>query len=79
MLSLFVVAPIVGVLFSYSVLVSVSIFMALSTAFYSINFPNYSPLSHSVLPVLFLPYWFFQLHISFMKVSPSPDKIFVVD
>ena len=34
----------------YSVLVSVSVFMALPTAFHSIN----SPLSHSVLPVVFL-------------------------
>ena len=36
--------------FFYSVLVSVSVFMALPTAFHSIN----SPLSHSVLPVVFL-------------------------
>ena len=37
----------------YSVLVSVSVFMALSTVFHSINFPDNSPLSHSVLLVLF--------------------------
>ena len=37
----------------YSVLVSVSVFRALSTLFHSINSPNNSPLSHSVLPVLF--------------------------
>ena len=43
----------------YSVLVSVSVFMALSTVFHSTNSPDNSPLSHSVLPVLFLPYWFF--------------------
>ena len=35
----------------YSVLVSVSVFMALSTVFHSINSPDNSPLSHSVLPV----------------------------
>ena len=39
----------------YSVLVSVSVVMALSTVFHSINSPDNSPLSHSVLPVLFLP------------------------
>ena len=39
--------------FFYSVLVSVSVFMALSTVFHSINSPENSPLSHSVLPVLF--------------------------
>ena len=44
----------------YSFLVSVSVFMALSTTFHSINSPD----SHSVLPVLFLPYWSFQLFIS---------------
>ena len=48
----------------YSVLVSVSVFMALPTVFHSINSPNTSPLSHSVLPVLFLPYRSFQLHSS---------------
>ena len=46
------------------VLVSVSVFMSLSTVFYSINSPANSPLSHSVLPVLFLPYWSFELCIS---------------
>ena len=44
-------------------LVSVSVSMALSTTFYSINFPNNSPFCHYVLPVLFLPYWSFQLYI----------------
>ena len=48
----------------YSVLVSDSVLMALSTLFHSINSPDNSPLSHSVLPVSFLPYWSFQLHIS---------------
>ena len=37
----------------YSALVSVSVFMALSTVFHSINSPNNSPLSHSVLSVFF--------------------------
>ena len=46
----------------YSVLVSVSVVMVLSTVFLSINSPDNSPLSHSVLPVLFLPYWSFQLY-----------------
>ena len=48
----------------YSVLVSVSVFRALSSVFHSINSPENSPLSHSVLPVLFLLYWSFQLYIS---------------
>ena len=48
----------------YSLLLSVSVFKALSTAFHSINFPDDSPLSHSFLPVLILPYWSFQLYIS---------------
>ena len=47
----------------YSVLVSVSVFMALSTVFHSTTFPDNSPLSHSVLPVLFLRFGFFQLYI----------------
>ena len=57
----------------YFVPVSISVFIALSTVFYSIHSPDNSPLSHSVLPVLFLPYWFFQLYTYlFMKVSISP-------
>ena len=48
----------------YSVLVSISVFMALSTVFHSTNPPDNSPLSHSVLPVLFLSYWSFELYIS---------------
>ena len=47
----------------YSVLVSVSVFMALSTVFHSINFSDNFLLSHFVLPVLFLPHWSFQLYI----------------
>ena len=58
----------------YSVLVSISVLMALSAEFHSINSPDNSPLSPSVLPVLFLPYWSFQLYV-FMKVSLSPDII----
>ena len=54
----------------YSVLVSISAFVALSTVFYSINSPHNSPLSHSVLPILSLPHRFFQLYISSGK-SPS--------
>ena len=50
--------------FFYSVYVSVSVFMALSTLFHSINSPDSSPFSHSVLPVLSLPYWPFQLYIT---------------
>ena len=48
----------------YSVLASVSVFMALSTLFHSINSSDNSLLSDSVLLVLFLPYCSFQLHIS---------------
>ena len=48
----------------YSLLVSISVFMALSTVFHSINSPDNSLLSHSVLPVPILPYWSFQLYIS---------------
>ena len=54
----------------YSVLVSVSVFMALWSVFRSKNSPDNSLLFHSVLPVLFLPYWSFQLSISLWK-SPS--------
>ena len=59
----------------YSVLVRISVFMALSTVFHSINAPDNSPFSQSVLPVLFLPYRSFQLVCLFMKVSFSPDII----
>ena len=48
----------------YYVLVSVSVFVTLSTVFNSINYPDNSLLSHSVLPILFLLYWPFQLYIS---------------
>ena len=48
----------------YSVLVSISVLTALSTVFSSINSPGNSPLSHSVLPVLFLLGWSFKLYMS---------------
>ena len=48
----------------YFIFVSISLFMALSTVFHSINSPDNSPLSHSVLPVLFLPYWSFKPYVS---------------
>ena len=47
----------------YSVLVSVSVFMALPTVFQSMNSPT-TPFSHSVLSVLFLPHRSIQLYIS---------------
>ena len=58
----------------YSVLVSISVFMALSTAFHSINPPDNSPLSHSVLPVLILVLLVIITRYLFMKVSLSPDN-----
>ena len=54
----------------YSVLLSVSVLMALSTIFHSINPPHNSPFSYAVLVVLALPYWSFQLYICLWK-SPS--------
>ena len=56
----------------YSVLESVSDFMALSTVFHSINYTDILLLSHSVLVVFFLPYW--SAVYLFMKVSIRPDK-----
>ena len=55
----------------YSVLVSLSVFMALSTVFHSINSPDSSPLSHFVLPVLFLPYWSFH-YVSLYESFSQP-------
>ena len=63
----------------YSVLVSISVFMALSTVFHSMNSPDNSPLSHTVLPVSFLPCWSFQLYISFRKSFSALMQSFVVD
>ena len=51
----------------YSVLVSVSVFMDLSTLSQSIHSPDNFLLSLSVVLVLFLPYWSFQLHICLGK------------
>ena len=51
----------------YSVLVSISVSEALSTVFHSINSPDNSPFSHSVLLVLSLPNWSFQLYVSLWK------------
>ena len=46
----------------YYVLVYISVFIAISNAFFlSIHFPDNSPFSHSVLPVLPLSYWSFEL------------------
>ena len=57
----------------YSVLASISVFRALSFVFHSRDYPVNSLLSHSVLPVLSLPYWSFQLYIYLLKtVSLSP-------
>ena len=50
--------------FFYSVPASVYVFMAHSTVFQSINSPDNSAFSDSVLPVLSLPYWSLQLYIS---------------
>ena len=62
------------IFFSFPVLVSVPVFLTLSTVFHAINSPNNSPLSHSALPVLFLPYWYFQLYIyiSLYESLPQP-------
>ena len=48
----------------YPVLVSVSVSTALSTVLHLRNSLDNSPLSHTDLPVLFLPYWSFQLYTS---------------
>ena len=55
----------------YSVLVSISVFTAFSTVFHSMNSPDNSPLSHSVLPAIFLPYWSFSF-ISLQESLPQP-------
>ena len=68
--------PSLPTLFLHSVFVSISVFMTLSTVFHSINSSDNSPLSHSVLPVLF---HFALLVLStmylFTKVCFSPDII----
>ena len=55
----------------YSVLVSVSVFMAISTVFQSVNSPDNSPPSHSVLLVLLLPIGPFN-YISLYESLPQP-------
>ena len=55
---------------AYSVLVSISVFMALSTVFRSINSRDNSPFSQAVLVVLTLPYWSSQIYLSLWK-SPA--------
>ena len=47
----------------FPVLASISVFVALSTVFHSINSSVNSPFSDSVPPVLSLPYWSFQLYV----------------
>ena len=56
----------------YSVLMSISVFMALSNVFHSINSLHESSLSHSILPVLSLPYGSFQLYISLYESLLQP-------
>ena len=63
----------------YSVLVSVSVFMALSPVFYSINSSDNSPISYSVLQVFILPYWSFQLYVSLLKSSSALIQSIVVN
>ena len=55
----------------YSVLLSISVFMALSTVFHSINYPDNSPFSLSVVPILSVPCWSFQLYVSLWKSPPA--------
>ena len=55
----------------YSVLMSISVFMALSTVFHSINSPDNSPLSHSVLLVYFCltgPFNYISLYESLLQL-----------
>ena len=56
----------------YSVLVSTSVFMGLSTGFHSVNSPDNSPLSHSVLPVLFLRFTCSFNYLSLFESLPQP-------
>ena len=59
----------------YSVLVSISVFMALSIVFHSIKSPEKSPLSHLVLPVLVLLSLGLSSKCLVIKFSLSPDII----
>ena len=56
--------------FFFLILFSMSVFMALSTVFQSINSPDNSPFSHSVLPVLFLPQGPFSLSLNEGLLKP---------
>ena len=58
----------------YSVLLSASVFIALSTVFLSINSPQNSPLSHSLLQIFSALLVLSTIYI-FMKVFLSPDII----
>ena len=66
-------------IYFYSVLLPISVFMALSTVFHAINSPDNSPLSYSVLPVVRLLYWSFQLCIYLWNSPSVMRKSFVVD
>ena len=62
----------------YIVLVSISLFLTLSTVFHStnsINSPDNSPLSHTVLPVFISALLVLSTIYLFMKVSSNPDII----
>ena len=59
----------------YSVLVSVSVLMTLSTVSHSINSPDNSPFSDSVLPIFISASLVLSTVYMFMKVSFSPDII----
>ena len=54
---------------------SFSVFMVFSTVFHSINSPDDSPLSHSVLPVFISALLFLSTIYLFMKVYFEPDII----
>ena len=56
----------------HSVLVSISAFMALSTVFHSINSPDNSPLSHSVLLILLCLMVLFN-YVSLYESLPQPS------
>ena len=56
----------------HSVLVFISVLKALLTVFLSMNSPDNSPLSHSVLSVSILPYWSFKLCISLYESLRQP-------
>ena len=62
----------------YSVRVSISVFMALSSVFRSINSPDNSPLSHPVLPVFDSALLVLSTIYLSIKISLIPDIIFVV-